>query len=100
METAAPLTADDFTTVYDESHTFPFIEDENANGVYGFGHTDRAEFAAAVNEYDRYSSGDDDLIPYAAEDVRRGYAVAMSDERFRFVTADVDGAVPITYVLR
>lgn len=34
--------------IWDEETTFPFFEDEDAVGVYGFGHQDKAAFAEAV----------------------------------------------------
>lgn len=30
---------------------FPFFEDENASGLYGFGHQDKTYFAGKANEY-------------------------------------------------
>ena len=41
----------EWTTQHDDEYAFPFVEDENGN-VTGYGHQDRAAFAAAINEYD------------------------------------------------
>lgn len=35
---------------------FPFIEDENGN-ITGYGHQDKATFAAEINRYDEYCNG-------------------------------------------
>ena len=51
MSTRA-LTPEDFRVKYDDTHTFEFFEDEDGNGVYGYGHVDEQAFATAVNYYD------------------------------------------------
>lgn len=91
-----------FEVMWDSERTFPFFEDENATGVYGYGHTDKAEFAANVNEYDLYTA--DAVSTYTETDVLHGYAVVDPEdhERFKIIrTPDVpEGATPITYVVR
>jgi len=47
-----------FDLPYDTEHRVPFFEDENGDGVYGFGHADTVEFAAKVNEYDSHRNGE------------------------------------------
>lgn len=96
------LTPDDFITTVHDDRTFPFFEDENGNGVYGYGHTDKAEFATAVNKYDRYVGGV--VSNYFAGDVLHGYITPSPDNPGLFrvvrelpVPAD---ATPITWVPR
>lgn len=121
----AILTAADFTVEWDATHTFPFFEDENANGLWGYGHQDEAEFAEAANAYDHLLDPDgrgseDD---YTADDVSHSWGIAYSHGNgeddwivSRRVAAtdrdlthardltDVDentpGAFPLTYISR
>lgn len=65
------LTAMDFETRYDDTHTFPFFEDENGELVTGYGHIDKAEFARLVNAYDRLADADSQYTP---DDVKHGHA--------------------------
>lgn len=97
--TPHPLTAKEFETVYDQDRTFALVEDEDASGVYGYGHRDKAEFAALVNDYDQYCGGDGSSC-YTESDVAHSFAFPVSDERFRFCGPDRPGAVPITRVTR
>jgi hypothetical protein len=102
------VTPEMFVVPFDAEHTYPFFEDENADGVYGYGHTDKAEFAAAVNAYDDYASGEPAEDFYTETAVSHTWAVAYSpgdgpaDEwRFtRAVTADTEGAFPMTTISR
>jgi hypothetical protein len=76
-EKTRPLTADDFEMRHDADHTYPFFEDENGNGIWGFGHQDKAEFARLANEYDELATG----MPtpedaYTADDVSHTFYVA------------------------
>ena len=48
----AILTAADFTVEWDADHTFPFFENENANGLWGYGHQDKGTFAQHANAHD------------------------------------------------
>ena len=66
------LTADDFKTVYDDDHTFPFFEDEDGETYTGYGHIDKAEFARLVNEYEQLVGFDTPSC--TVEDVKHGHA--------------------------
>lgn len=104
------VTAKDFEVKYDAERTFPFYEDENATGVYGYGHTDKDEFAASVTEFDRYANGEfwhpDEV--YTADDVHHGWAVAYDSTAFggewawdrSGVSFDTPGAFPMTWIYR
>ena len=104
--TPAVLTAKDFEVQYDATHTFPFFEDEDAYGVYGYGHVDPDTFAADVNAYDEYTNGEPyDDEGYAASDVRHEYAQGfrcddgdMSIDGFR--SQPFEGATPVTWIQR
>lgn len=108
--TIVTVTAKDFDVRWDAEHTFPFFEDENADGVYGYGHTDKAEFARLVSEYDAVcDAGHDPADNYIADDVMHTYAVAYQPEGWpdgewmftrKGVTADTAQAFPMTWVSR
>jgi hypothetical protein len=106
--TIVTVTPDMFDMPYDNEHTFPFFEDENADGVYGYGHTDKADFAARVTEYDTICNGEPADDGYTESDVHHTWAVAYnpgdgpSDEwRFtRAVAAGTEGAFPMTAISR
>lgn len=96
------LTDKDFECRYDKHRTFPFFEDEN--GVYGYGHTDKAEFAEAVNEYDRYC-GYDGEFGHDSADVTHGYARAANDPddpelAALFCARGDKDASPVTWISR
>jgi hypothetical protein len=95
----------DFTTQWDETTSFPFIEDENAN-ITGYGHQDPDAFAAEVNRYDEVCN---DGAPFSEDEQWSGahvghrWAVLDQDgERLwtehegQPVTASTPGAFPIT----
>lgn len=98
--------AKDFVVVWDDENTFPFIEDEDAYGLYGYGHHAKDEFAAAVNRYDLIATGlDPEDCVYTAADVQHLYAVpspTLPEERFTWkdVTPETPGAFPLTLVYR
>lgn len=108
------VTEDDFETQYDDDHKFPFFEDENGNWVIGYGHTDRAEFAAGVNEYDALANAGtmfSELRPYTSDDVVHAYAIATkpgdspADPEYwslnwHEVTDKTRGSFPVTLVQR
>lgn len=77
-DTLAPLTAADFELVYDDTHTFPFWEDEDTR-ITGYGHPDKAEAAAQVAAYWRYVSGDPEIVVPDATDVHYRWAVRLPD---------------------
>ena len=88
-----------WTSYWDTDHTFPFYEDENAD-ITGYGHQDKDEFAAAVNEYDRLCNEgcafpDDEQ--WDADDIGHGWAVVdFEREVLTLCDAATPGAVPIT----
>jgi len=94
----------DFITRYDEKHTFPFVEDENAFGLYGWGHQDKVSFALKANEYDRLNAGEsyDEDTRYTARHVQHVYAKRLPNERFTWggITAETPGVFPLTILLR
>lgn len=95
----------DFETRLDAEHTYPFVEDEDAYGVYGYGHHDKQEFARLVNEYDIACGWSEEVSPYTAADVQHLHAApsrTLPDERFtwRDVTPQTPGAFPLTLILR
>lgn len=103
------LEPSDFEVPYDNTHTYPFFEDEDASGIYGYGHTNEKEFADAVNDYDVYTSGQtlEELEGgYGPEDVRHawGYVTNPEDGRdlWRLGIRDTEalGTVPITWLSR
>lgn len=49
--------ATELTMDWGADGTFPFVEDENGN-ITGYGHYDKAEFAAEINRYDAACNGD------------------------------------------
>lgn len=106
--TTRALTPEDFVVTYDENRTFQFFEDEDGNGVYGYGHHDKQTFATAVNYYDKLGLGDDYwsfMKPYAEDNVNHGYARAddvnvYGDWALRFCKAEDEYASPVTWVSR
>jgi hypothetical protein len=98
-------TATDFETSWDADNTFPFFEDEDATGVFGFGHIDKDMFATEVNRYDHLATGADE--PYLAEHVVHCWAVTTDPrgpDGLRFSWSGVDsrtlGSWPLTRINR
>lgn len=90
----------ELTLRYDDEHTFPFVEDENAN-ITGYGHQDKAAFADQVNRYDEVCGGGvDPEDRWTAEDITHLWAElrehADGDWRLHKVPAGTPGAVPVT----
>ena len=85
MSEGAYLTEEDFSTG-DGITTFPFFEDENGHGIYGYGHWAKDAFAAAVNDYDDYCANEVDLEEdeladvYLPEDVKHGWAQIVNPD--------------------
>lgn len=106
--TTRALTPEDFIVTYDENHTFHFFEDENGNGVYGYGHLDKQAFATAVNYYDKLAIGDDYssfMEPYSEDDVIHAHARAddlnvYGEWALRFCKSSDEHATPVTWVSR
>jgi hypothetical protein len=94
-------TADEFTTEWgDGVEPFPFVEDENCN-ITGFGHQDKAKFAAEINRYDRVCSGgavvelDDD--EWEADHIGHTWVVLGDDgESLKRAEESAPGAFPVT----
>ena len=88
-----------FSTQYDDEHLFPFVEDENCN-ITGYGHQDKAEFAAAINRYDEVCNGE----PYPEDEQFDASFIGHAwvtidpsdDERLHVCTAGAEGAIPVT----
>lgn len=105
----------DLFSFTDQGKTWSFFEDEDAN-ITGYGHQDKATFAAAVNEYDRHMGADAEGHEHDHRDVTYGYAVINASEcepeywtytwgypvqgqaRPEPYTADDPGVVPITMI--
>ena len=101
------LTAADFEMRFDDAHTFPFFEDENGNGLWGFGHQDKAEFVRLVNEYDALCNGEPLIDTYDADDPQHVFYLAYTemgataDEwRVRIVPEGTENSYPGTVIFR
>ena len=87
-------------TRWDDSLTFPFVEDQNAN-ITGYGHTNKAEFAAAVDRYDEVCNGEPsaESDQWTADAIGHKWALLLPDDEY-FTTRGIDestpGAFPIT----
>lgn len=93
---------DELRMRYDEDHWFPFVEDENCN-ITGYGHQDEGEFAAAVNRYDEYATGE--AFPqdeqWTADDINHQWATPTFDKQGEwllhpYAAGNAPGAIPIT----
>lgn len=93
-----------FTTQWDAVTSFPFVEDENCN-ITGYGHRDKAAFAAEVNRYDTHCNGEafPEVERWDESCITHRWAVIDPDgERLwvevdgKPVTVTTAGAVPIT----
>lgn len=99
-ELAADLDAEDFVTVVGVD-TYPFYEHEGEQGgpLYGYGHQNKAEFAALANKYDETGL-------YTADDVGHGYGVVepvwdqFYDWRYQHVSEPSENTIPITWLTR
>lgn len=87
-----------FSMWFNDDHKFPFVEDENAN-ITGYGHQDKAAFAAEVNRYDEVCNGE----PYPEdeqwdEDCVGHYwvVIAPDGETLQRTTPDDPDAIPVT----
>lgn len=107
--TIIEVTAKDFETRYDATHTFPFFEDEGGDYICGYGHQDKAFFTRAANEYDTLCNGEPIDPPLEVESIAHLYAVmfqpAGADEDYQQfvwdgVTAETPGAFPLTLLSR
>lgn len=94
----------DFEMVWDDHTKFPFFEDEDGGGVYGFGHQDKDAFARAANEYD-IACGHDvpPLDQYTERDVIHAWAVVTEPRgdlqiAWNGVESTSLGAFPLTRI--
>lgn len=91
--------ATDLTMDYAEGvERFPFTEDENGN-ITGYGHQDKATFAAEVNRYDEAANGYplDEDDQWTADHVYHDWVLLNEDdETLRAVTSTTAGAIPVT----
>ena len=92
----------------------PFFEDEDGNGLYGYGHQNVVDFIQAVYAYDKYMEGihfDPVESSYSTDSVQHLYGVAFSreidgvvEEDWRFywddVTAETPHSFPVTVLSR
>lgn len=101
-------TAEDFQTVWTGGKVYPFFEDEDVTGVYGYGHQNKEEFARAVNEYyDDLCGGLEAESRLSAGDVEHTYAQVTEvyeGREFRFtcdkakVKPDDPESFPLTMI--
>lgn len=79
--------------------TFPFVEDENCN-ITGYGHQDKAAFAAEVNRYDVVASGEplpDWTHKWSAVDITHHWVTLQTARELLLpVPEDTEGAIPVT----
>lgn len=91
------LTADDLMMQWDDDTRFPFVEDENCN-ITGYGHQDKATFAAEVNRYDDACGNNVPEASRVAEsDISHQWAILSDDgEHLHVVPESTAGAHPVT----
>lgn len=99
QQTAIDWSTDLTTQLEEGGETYPFTEDENGN-VTGYGHQDKAAFAAAINRYDEEATGEPLADPddaWEADDINHQW-VTFDDrtELFTVATQDAPGAFAIT----
>lgn len=101
-----PLTAADFEMKYDSTHTYPFYEDENGDGLYAYGTIDDEEFARLAREYEIHVGAytPDEVDPYEASDVCHCWAIVIDPDEGVFtwagVTKDTPSAFPVSVIWR
>ena len=106
-----PLTAEDFDTEYDAEHHYMFIQHEDGDMLYTYGHHRDEEFARQVNEFDIELCGLDaeDAQRTAADVHRRGAVLIAPKPEWRFwidtdtgdeVKESTPGAFPISLIYR
>ena len=107
-KTLPAMTAEDFEMRWDEDHTFPFTENEDAT-IMAHGHHDREAFARQVCEYDKLVAGSDFYDePMDGSDVQHLWAVRLDrghEEdgwmiQWGGVTENTPNAFPVTVILR
>lgn len=89
------ITAKNFEQYYDEDHTYPFFETEDAV-IFGYGHPDKSWAADQVRAYYEHVAGED--IDISADEVSHRWAIevdapfAPGDEPGGFSLGDYDQA--------
>ena len=84
---------------YIEGRYWPFFEDEDATGFYGYDHQDPTEFAGLVNEYIYRLQGEmDPKWAFTEERVEHKFArTYKKGEDLKFTWRDVDSETPDAY---
>ncbi|WP_309132661.1 hypothetical protein [Brevibacterium sp.] len=87
------------TMWFDETHWYPFVEDENCM-ITGPGHQDKQLFVAMVNRFDKNAAGDESIDELSAEDVSHKWVTIIGDEEPMFMpcSKETEGAVPVTCI--
>lgn len=89
-----------WSTRFDASHTFPFVENEDGDYLVGYGHQDKAEFANAANIFDQLCDPRSTIDPYTANDVDHEWMNTTDGDIFKFCPKGRRGAFPVTVVTR
>ncbi len=107
-----PLSVEDFNTQYDVEHRYMFIEREDANMFFTYGHHRDEEFARQSNEFDIELLGlDADEAQRTADDVHHRWAIVIAPKPDWLVTwidaktgcdiaESTPGAFPISLIYR
>lgn len=100
-----PLTPEDFETQYDEKHHYMFVEDENGDLFYTYGHDRDSEFVRQIREYCIEIGGvDPDEVEIDGGDIDHRWAVTIQPApEWQFTCRDVNentpGAFPVSVVV-
>ena len=107
-----PLTAEDFNTQYYAEHRYIFIDDEDANMLYTYGHDRDEEFARQANEFDIEILGLDVVeAQHTAADIHHFWAITIEPKpQWRFTSRNTEthknieentpGAFPVSVIFR
>lgn len=103
--TYSPLTAKDFDTQWDSTHTYPFFEDERGDRLYAYGHDRDAEFAAEATRFGiEIGELDPEDAECTTEDITHHWAVVTDPEEQSFtwcdITENTPGAFPVSVLER
>lgn len=103
--TMPALTPADFEFRWDDEHTFPFVESEDAT-IMAYGHHDKAQFVKIVREYDGLCDPEW-AETHAESDVQHLWAVRTDDNgehvwwiKWSGITAETPNAFPVTVIRR
>lgn len=102
-----PLTAEDFETQYDDEHRYMFIQDEDGDTLYTYGHDRDDEFARQAREFarDMNDEDDEDADRITGDVVNHLWAVTTEpkpDWRFDWggIDENTPGAFPVSVIFR